>query len=120
SRSRPKVVTCGDRGYPVTRHDHGRVASPALPDLRPAHQLADPVRPHNLVQGHRVACAAPRGRRAAENEPEAAPGLGRPSIVRCADPMPVPALAKSPPGHSGHRPTLAPPPGSPEVDLPEH
>jgi hypothetical protein len=31
SRSRPEVVTCGDRGYPVTRHDHGRVASPALP-----------------------------------------------------------------------------------------
>jgi hypothetical protein len=59
SRSRPEVVTCGDRRYPTARHDHGRVASPALPDLRPASQLADPAWPHNLVQGHRAARAAP-------------------------------------------------------------
>jgi hypothetical protein len=57
SRSRPAVVTCGDRRNPTPRHDHGCVASPALPDLRPAPQLADPVWPHNLVQRHRAACS---------------------------------------------------------------
>ena len=78
----PQVVTCGDRRYPTARHDHGRVASPALPDLQPAPQLADAARPRNLVQGHRAARAAPRGRRTPQNQPEAAPGLGRPS--RCS------------------------------------
>ena len=83
SRSRPAVVTCGDRRNPAPGHDHGRCRFACLPDLRPTPQLADPVWPHNLVQGHRAARAAPRGRRAAENQPEAAPGLGRPSAVRC-------------------------------------
>jgi hypothetical protein len=31
----------GSRTAPTARHDHGRVASPALSDLRPAPQLAD-------------------------------------------------------------------------------
>jgi hypothetical protein len=31
SRSRPEVLTCGDRHYPTARHDHGRVASSAGP-----------------------------------------------------------------------------------------
>jgi hypothetical protein len=78
SRNRPEVVICGDRRYPTVRHDHGRVASPALPHRQPAPQLADPAWPHSLVQGHRAARAPSRGRRATKNEPEAAPGLGRP------------------------------------------
>jgi hypothetical protein len=35
SRSRPELVTCGDRRSTL-QHDHGHVATPRLPDLRPA------------------------------------------------------------------------------------
>jgi hypothetical protein len=45
SRSRPELVTCGDRGS-STGHDHGCVATPRLPDLRSASRLADAARPH--------------------------------------------------------------------------
>jgi hypothetical protein len=54
SRSRPEIVTCGDRRSPAARHDHGRVASSALPDLRPASRLADTARPRIVVQSHRT------------------------------------------------------------------
>ena len=33
-QSRPEVVTCRESALPATGHDHGRVASPALPNLR--------------------------------------------------------------------------------------
>ena len=41
-----------------------RVSSPALPDLRPALQLAGPAQPLDGVQGRRAPGTAARGRRA--------------------------------------------------------
>src|SRR3954465_8058563 len=43
-------------------HDHGRVASPALPDLQPA-------RTRVTGQGHRAPRSPPRGRRTPQNNP---------------------------------------------------
>jgi hypothetical protein len=54
----------------------GRVATPALSDLQSASQLADAPRPGIVVQGHRVARSAPRGRGTTQNQPQASPGLG--------------------------------------------
>jgi hypothetical protein len=51
SRSRPEAVTCSD-GHFTLRHDHGRVAPPALPDPHWATQLADTARPRIVVEGH--------------------------------------------------------------------
>ena len=78
-----------------------RVASPALPDLRPALRLAGPARPLVGVQGRRAARAAARGRRAAPHQPAAPAGLGRPGGLRRADPAPAPNAAGAPPGHPG-------------------
>jgi hypothetical protein len=100
-------------------HDHGRVATPALSDPRPAPQLADAARPRILVQGHRAARPAPRARGTPPNQPEAPPGLGRPSPVRRADPTPTHQFARSPPDRPSHGPAMAPPPDEQEVDLPE-
>ena len=82
-------------------------------------ELADAARPRIVVQGHRAPRPAPRGRRTPQNQPEASPGLGRPSPVRRADPTPARGAARASPGHPGHGPAVAPPPGDQEVDLPE-
>jgi hypothetical protein len=66
----------------TARHDRRSVATPALPDLQPAIELADAAPPRIVVQGRRAPCPAPRGRRTPQNQPQAAPGLGRPSRVR--------------------------------------
>src|SRR3954451_23150522 len=94
------------------------VPSP-LPDLHPAARLADATQPRTVGQGRRDPHPAPRGRRTAQNQPETTPGLGRPGPVRRADPTPSSGATRSPPGHPGHGPALAPPAGGQEVDLPE-
>ena len=50
SRSRPELLTGSNRPRLVTGQDPGRVAAPALPDLRPAPRLAVAARPCNVVQ----------------------------------------------------------------------
>jgi three-Cys-motif partner protein len=50
----PEPLTCGDRRNIPTMHDHGRVASTALPDLQSATELADTAPPRIIVQGHRA------------------------------------------------------------------
>src|ERR1700732_3706532 len=96
-----------------------RVPAPALPHPRPGLRLAGPARPVLGLQGRRAARAAARGRRAAPR-PSAAPArLGRPRGPHRADPAPAAAAADAPPCHTRHRPALAPPPGLPQVDLPE-
>ena len=82
-------------------------------------ELADAAPPRIVVQRHRTARPTPRGRRTPQNQPEAPPGLGRPSTVRRPDPTPPRGAARSPPGHPGDRPAVAPPAGHEEVDLPE-
>ena len=63
-----------------------RVSPPALSHLRAAMQLAGLARPVVGHQGRRAARAAARGRRAAPDQPETPPGLGRPRGLRRADP----------------------------------
>jgi hypothetical protein len=58
-------------------------------------------RPHIGVQRRRAARPAPRGRCTPQNQPDAPPGLGRPSLVRRADPT-VPGVLR------GHRWSLRP------------
>ena len=96
-----------------------RVPAPALSHLRPALRLAGPARPVIGLQGRRAARAAARGRRAAPHPSAAPAGLGRPRGPRRADPAPAGKAADAPAGHPRHRPALAPPPGHPQVDLPE-
>src|SRR5919112_3625023 len=60
SRSRPELVAAAIR-VPRCGHDHGRVAAPALPDPRPAPQLADAAWPRNVFQGRRAPRPTPRG-----------------------------------------------------------
>ena len=100
-------------------HDRRRVATPALPDLQPATELADTAPPRTVVQGHRAPRPPPRGRRTPQNQPQAPPRLGRPSTARRTHPTPARGAARASPGHPGHGPALAPPPGHQEVDLPE-
>ena len=96
-----------------------RVPSPALSDLRPGLRLAGPARPLVGVQERGAAGAAARGRRAAPHQSAAPAGLGRPRGPRRADPAPARKAAGAPAGHARHRAAVAPPPGHPEVDLPE-
>ena len=63
-------------------HDRGRVATSALPDLESASRLAGTARTRIGSQGRRTARPSPRGRRTPQNQPQAPPGLGRPSSVR--------------------------------------
>ena len=60
----------------TARHDHRRVATPALPDLQPATDLADTAPPRIIVQGHRTPRPAPRGRRTPQNQPKLVENLG--------------------------------------------
>src|ERR1035437_513251 len=46
-------------------------------------------------------------------------GLGRPRSPRHAHPSPAGKAADAPAGHPRHRPTVAPPPDHPQVDLPQ-
>src|SRR2546430_15973076 len=66
-----------------------RVPPSALSDLHPALRLACAARSFVGVQGHRVAGAAARGRRAAPHQSAAPAGLGRPRRPRRADPAPA-------------------------------
>ena len=72
------------------------------------------------VQGRRATRVAARGRRAAPDQSPSWAGLGRPCCPGRVDPPATDRLAGSSSGHPGHRPALAPPTGSPEVDLPPH
>ena len=112
SRSLTEVVTCEDRYPRAAGHDRERVASPPLPDLRPTAQLAFTTRSGIVLQGHGAPRPAARGRRTPQNQPEASPGLGRPSAIRRADPTPPRTAARSPPDHSGHGLAVASPPGA--------
>src|SRR5215213_9590089 len=100
-------------------HDRHRVATPALSDLQPATELADTAPPRTVIQGHRAPRPPPRGRRTPQNQPQAPPRLGRPSTARCTRPPPARGVAPASPGHTGHGPALASPPGHQEVDLPQ-
>ena len=95
------------------------VSPPALPHLRAAVQLAGPARPVISLQGRRAARAAARDRRAAPCQFPAPARLGRPRSPRRAGPAPAGKAASAPAGHPRHRPALAPPPGHPQVDLPQ-
>jgi len=96
------------------------VPASALSDLHPAVRVAGPARPLARVQERGVAGAAARGRRAAPHRSAGPPGLGRPRCARRADPAPAAKAADAPAGHHPrYRPAVAPPPGQPEVDLPE-
>src|SRR6266702_3697586 len=86
-----------------------RVSSPALPDLRPALQLAGPAQPLDGVQGRRAAGTAARGRRAAPHPAAAPAGLGRPGRTGRPDPALAQMAAGAPAGHARHRPAVAPP-----------
>jgi hypothetical protein len=88
SRSLHGPVTCGDQPHNATGHDRRRVAAPALFDPRPAPQLAVAAGPHLVVQEHRAARPTTRGRRTPQNQPQASPGLGRPSRARRPNPTP--------------------------------
>src|SRR6266496_3080757 len=94
-----------------------RVPPPALPDLRPAVQLACPARPLVSLQERRVAGAAARGRRVAPHPSPAPAGLGRPGGAGRAGPASATEAEGAPADHARHRPAVAPPLGSPEVDL---
>ena len=88
-----------------------RVPPPALPDLRPAVQLACPARPLVRIQECRAAGAAARGRCAAPNPSPAAAGLGRPRDPCRTYPAPAMELEGAPGGHARHCPAVAPPTG---------
>src|SRR5215207_6964658 len=90
-------------------HDRRRVATPALPDLQPATELADTAPPRAVVQGHRAPRPAPRGRRTPQNQPQAQPRLGRPSTARRTHPTHARGAARTSPGHPGHGAAIAPP-----------
>jgi hypothetical protein len=96
-----------------------RVPPSALSDLRSALRLAGPTRPLAGVHERRAARAAARGHRAAPHQSAAPPGLGRPRGPSRADPAPAGKAADVPPAHPRHGSSVAPPPGHPEVDLPE-
>jgi hypothetical protein len=96
-----------------------RVPPSALSDLHPAVRLAGPARPLDRLQERGAAGAPARGRRAAPHQSAAPPGLGRPRCARRAHPAPAARAADAPAGHPGYRPAVAPPPGHPEMDLPE-
>jgi hypothetical protein len=100
-------------------HDRRRVATPALPDLQPATELADTAPPRAVVQGHRAPRPAPRGRRTPQNQPQASPRLGRPSTARRTHPTHARGAARTSPGHPGHGAAMAPPSSDQEVDLPD-
>ena len=95
------------------------VFPPALPHLRAAVQLAGPTRPVISLQERRAARAAARDRRAALCQFPAPARLGRPRSPRRAGPAPAGKAASAPAGHPRHRPALAPPPGHPQVNLPQ-
>ena len=96
-----------------------RVPPPALPHLRPALRLAGPARPIVGFQGRRTARAAARGRRAAPRQSPAPAALCRPRNPRRADRLLPGRLRAHRLVNPRHCPALAPPPGHPEVDLPE-
>ena len=100
-------------------HDRGRVATSALPDLESASRPAGTARTRIGSQGRRTARPSPRGRRTPQNQPQAPPGLGRPSPVRRPHPTSARSAAQSPAHHPGHGPAVAPTAGHQEVDLPE-
>jgi hypothetical protein len=95
-----------------------RVVPPALLDLHSPPQLADTVEPRVVVQKtSSCSCCATRSPSSA-GPTSSPPGLGRSSCARRADATPTPRATR-PPGHPGHRPALASPPGGQEVDLSE-
>jgi hypothetical protein len=96
-----------------------RVPAPALPHLRPVLRLAGPAWPVVGFQERRAARATARGRRAAPHQSPAPAGLGRPRNPRRADPASAGKAAGASPDHPRHCPSVAPPPGHPEMDLPE-
>src|SRR5215813_9515593 len=96
-----------------------RVPPSALSDLRPGCWLACPARSLVSVQERGTAGAAARGRRATPDQAKAPARLGRPSGHGCADPAAARKAADAPAGDAWHRLAVAPPPGHPEVDLPE-
>src|SRR5215213_2255661 len=98
-------------------HDRHRVATPALPDLQPATELADTAPPHTVIQEHRAPRPPPRGRRTPQNQPQAPPQLGRPSPARRTHPTPARGAARA--SHVTPATVLRWPPGHQEVDLPE-
>lgn len=95
-----------------------RAVAPALPDLHPACGLAGIARPFVGSQGCGVAGPTPRGHRAAQNDPQTAPGLGRPGSPFRAHTAAGRAPARIPADHARHSHALAPPPGRQKVDLP--
>src|SRR5947209_4641934 len=96
-----------------------RVVASALPCLLLAAEPAGVARSLVGVQGHRAADAAPRSRRAAQSQPDAAPGLGGSRGLRRPGPQVAADAAGSSLGHAEHDPALASSPGRQEVDYPK-
>jgi hypothetical protein len=111
------AVTCGDRGSRRWEMIARRVPTPDLPDLHPASQLAVALRSFIGSQGRGVARLAPRDRRASQNDPDTAAGLGRPDNLIRTHPTAAPHTPPTPPGYTKHHPALAPSPGRQKVDL---
>jgi hypothetical protein len=101
SRSRPELLTGGDRRSPAAGHDRQCVVTPALSDLRSASRLAVAARLHPGFHRHRAARPTPRGRRTPQSQPQAPPGLGRPGRVCGADPATTESTTRPSPGHPG-------------------
>src|SRR5690242_4122274 len=95
-----------------------RDGTDALFDVRPPDRLDDAAGTLFGFEGRRASGTAPGSRGAAAAEPEAEAGLGRPGGDGRAGPAPAGKAASAPAGHPRHHPALAPPPGHPEVDLP--
>jgi putative transposase len=93
------------------------VAAPAVFDLPTAAEPAVAARSLVGVQGRRTPGAASRSRRAAQNQPQAPPGLGRPSGLHRAGPDTAADATRTSPGHTRHDPALASSPGRQEMDV---
>jgi hypothetical protein len=84
-----------------------RVVTSAVFDLPAAAESIVVAWPLVGIQGCRTPGAASRSRRAAQSQPDTAPGLGGSSGVRRAGPEVASDAAETSLGHAGHDPALA-------------
>jgi hypothetical protein len=113
SRKSVWPVSCSDGPGPAVGMMIIRVPAPALPRHRPALRLAGPARPFIALQRRRAARAAARGRRAAPRQsPTRLDWAGRAILAATIRLLPA-KLRIHRLVTPGHRPVLAPQPGSP-------
>jgi hypothetical protein len=116
SRSRPEPLTCGDRQLGMLTDVSLRllylIFNQLLIWLTLLPRASSVKDIEFLVLRHEVAVLR-------RSNPKPRLDWGRPCPVRRTHPAPACGAARAPPGHSGHGPPVAPPPGDQEVDLPE-